>query len=139
MERSTLIFSPLFLCVICNASVFLQPIKKPNSKFCEGKKKAIIFFCQFISPLAHLRPVSRESETSEFLQIHLENAILNWFSLARRIGVVDKTESYCSLVRNGSSVGSFVRTAHERRVKKKRTKWFSSPLTGFGGSLRNVF
>lgn len=48
------IFSPFFCVrVIYDASVFLQPIKKANSKFSRMKKKTAIiffFFCQFPAP-----------------------------------------------------------------------------------------
>lgn len=128
MERSTgvhwyFLFSS-FLCVIYDGSLyFCSQLKRQIPNFAKKTKTAIIFFLPVFFPISS--PPTRIS-SEFFLQIHLENPILNWFSPARNwpdgSQSWPKTESYCSLVRNGSSVGSFVRTAHERRVKKREDK-----------------
>lgn len=116
-------YSVFLFCVSFMTVVFRFATKQNIKFYIRPRKKntchclfwgAFLSFCQ----LVNLHIVSCESETSEFLQVHLE-LVQPAHKLATQIGVVTKIESCCALVRDGFRAATFQRNRAWRTSEKE--------------------
>lgn len=84
IERSALMLCfPFCMPFIVVLFCFAAKQKYQILTLAKKKKHPLSFWGHFLSQLVNLHTLACECKTSEFLQVHLKNSILDWFNLPR--------------------------------------------------------